>query len=72
MSINDYVVGVLSRRYGLPWEPLGLRSRREGVGDNILVRLPEEIWADLKREATPYSNMSEVVIKAIQQESESA
>lgn len=68
MSINDYVVGVLSRRYGYEWEPVGLRSRREDVGDNVLVKLPEAVWVDLKQEATPYSTMSAVIIRAIRED----
>jgi hypothetical protein len=67
-SINDYVVGALSRHYGLSWEPAGRPSRSEVVGESILVKLPEPIWVAVKEEAVPYSTMSAVIIKAIREE----
>jgi hypothetical protein len=67
-SINDCVVGALSRRYGLPEEPAGRPSRSETVGESILVKLPEPIWVAVKEEAVPYSTMSAVIIKAIREE----
>lgn len=68
MSINDYVVGVLSRRYGTEWAPVGRPSRSEEIGESILVKLPEHLWIDLKREAMPYSTMSAVIIQAIRED----
>ena len=67
-SINDYVVGVLSRRYGSEWTPTGQPSRRESVGETILVKVPEPLWAAVKEEAVPYSTMSSVIIQAIREE----
>jgi len=68
VSINDRVVGTLARRYGVPWEPVGMPSRRAEVGDSILVKLPEPIWAAVKEEAVPYSTMSTVIIEALRDE----
>lgn len=69
VSTNDYVVGVLSRRYGLEWNPTGKQGQREVIGTTIIVKLPEPLWVELKKEAVPYSTMSDVVIKAIQEDS---
>lgn len=68
VSVNDRVVGTLARRYGIPWEPVGMPSRRAEVGESILVKLPEPIWAAVKGEAVPYLTMSDVVIRALQEE----
>lgn len=68
MSITDYVVGVLSRRYGCTWNPAGLPSRKDGIGSTIIVKLPEHLWIDLKKEAMPYSTMSAVVVRAIRED----
>lgn len=68
VSVNDYIVGVLSRRYGHPWTPAGMRSRRDSVGESAFVRLPEEIWIDLKKESVPFSTMSAVIIQAIRED----
>ena len=65
MSVNDYVVGVLSRRYGSEWTPTGHLSRRTAVHESALVKLPEPLWAAVKQEAVPYSTMSSVIIDAI-------
>lgn len=67
-SINDYVVGVVARRYQSDWAPNGIPSRCEEVGDSILVKVPEPLWIELKREALPYSTMSAVIIKAIRED----
>ena len=68
MSINDFVLGTLSRRYGIPWAPAGRASRSNAIGDSILVKLPEPVWVAVKEEAVPYSTMSAVITRAIQEE----
>lgn len=68
MSINDRVVGTLSKRYAIDWNPVGLPSRRDTVGDSILVKLPEPLWVAVKEEAVPYSTMSAVIIQAMREE----
>ena len=68
VSVNDRVTGTLARRYGIPWEPVGMPSRRPEVGGDILVRLPEPIWAAVKEEAVPYSTMGAVIIQALREE----
>lgn len=67
MSINDFVVGVLANRYKQGWTPTGMASRRTGVTDSILVKMPEPIWAAVKAEAVPYLTMSAVIIDAIRE-----
>lgn len=68
ISTNDFVTGVLSRRYGFGWDPSGSPAQRDTVGDSIIVKVPEPLWIELKKEAMPYSTMSAVIIKAIRED----
>jgi len=68
VSVNDRVTGTLARRYDIPWEPVGMPSRRQTVSDSILVRLPEPIWVAVKEEAVPYSTIGSVIIQALREE----
>jgi hypothetical protein len=63
--INDLCAEILSRRYQLPFEPSGRQGRNWKQDASLVLKLPEPVWAALKQEATPYSSIREVVIRAL-------
>ena len=53
VSLADVVRQALCARYGLECEPasFGYQPELDTSGNTILVRLPPDVWAKLKREA---------------------
>lgn len=64
-SVNDLASEILSNKYGLWFEPSGRRGRTWNPESRRLVlKLPEQLWATLKEDATPYSTIRQVAIDA--------
>jgi predicted HicB family RNase H-like nuclease len=52
LSLNDYAVGILARKYGVAYLPSGRRSTpMKRGGESVILRMPQEIHRALSLEA---------------------
>jgi myo-inositol-1-phosphate synthase len=50
-NLNDVAVGILASRFGVPFEPSGRQASVPGTSGDVILRMPPELAAKLKRRA---------------------
>src|ERR687898_1689416 len=65
-SLNDLAVGALAERYDLAVTPSGRRSAAPGASGVVVLRMPDELKARLKAEASREgTTINDVVVRAL-------
>src|SRR5215213_6153510 len=66
-NMNDFVVGVLAERFGVPFQPSGRRSPIPGASGDVVLRMPTLLRQAIKTYAAERDRtMNDVIVEALE------
>src|SRR5215211_6276593 len=66
-NMNDFVVGVLSERFDVPFQPSGRRSPIPGASGDVVLRMPTALRHAIKLQAAERGRtMNDVIVEALE------